>query len=191
LLCIPIDSDPFLGLIAGADLFTHAWRELGKPRRAIRICKPLVSRHAQSTTGRNVMRQLALSSRRSSRPQRSRNPPGCGLGLVIFARGIRRAPRLRLPSLSSKTARRFWFRSGLAAEASVLELLDQGSNDLYGGTWRLFHRVRQLAAGLTVTEVDAGDAAAVAAAITPLTRMIWVETTRQSFTSYRPSPRYR
>jgi cystathionine gamma-lyase len=58
----------------------------------------------------------------------------------------------------------------------VLELLDQSSNDLYGGTWRLFHRVRRRAAGLTVTEVDASDAEAVAAAITPLTRMIWVET---------------
>jgi cystathionine gamma-lyase len=75
----------------------------------------------------------------------------------------------------------FAFASGLAAEAAVLELLDQGahvvaSNDLYGGTWRLFHRVRQRTAGLTVTEVDASDAAAVAAAITPLTKMIWVET---------------
>jgi hypothetical protein len=29
LLCIPVDGDPFLGLIAGADLFKHAWRELG------------------------------------------------------------------------------------------------------------------------------------------------------------------
>jgi cystathionine gamma-lyase len=38
------------------------------------------------------------------------------------------------------------------------------------------NRVRQRTAGLTVTEVDASDAAAVAAAITPLTRMIWVET---------------
>jgi cystathionine gamma-lyase len=71
--------------------------------------------------------------------------------------------------------------SGLAAEAAVLELLDQGahvvaSNDLYGGTWRLFHRVRQRTAGMTVTEVDAGDPAAVAFAITPSTRMIWVET---------------
>ena len=36
--------------------------------------------------------------------------------------------------------------------------------------------MRQRAAGLTVTEVDASDAEAVAAAITPLTRMIWVET---------------
>ncbi len=87
LLCIPVDGDPFLGLIAGADLFKHASRELGKLRRAIRICKPLVSRHAQSTTGRNVMLHLALSLRRSSRPQRSRNPPGCGLGLGIFVLG--------------------------------------------------------------------------------------------------------
>jgi cystathionine gamma-lyase len=75
----------------------------------------------------------------------------------------------------------FAFASGLAAEAAVLELLDQGahvvaSDDLYGGTWRLFHRVRQRSAGLTVSEVDASDPAAVAAAITPTTKMIWVET---------------
>jgi cystathionine gamma-lyase len=75
----------------------------------------------------------------------------------------------------------FAFASGLAAEAAVLELLDQGahvvaSDDLYGGTWRLFHRVRQRSAGLTVSEVDASDPAAVAAAITPATKMIWVET---------------
>jgi len=42
----------------------------------------------------------------------------------------------------------FAFASGLAAQAAVLELLDQGahviaSNDLYGGAWRLFHRVRE------------------------------------------------
>src|SRR5271157_3792406 len=41
----------------------------------------------------------------------------------------------------------FAFASGLAAQAAVLELLDQGahviaSDDLYGGSWRLFHRVR-------------------------------------------------
>jgi hypothetical protein len=58
-----------------------------------------------------------------------------------------------------KGAAGFAFASGLAAEAAMLELLDQGahvvaSNDLYGGTWRLFHRVRQRTAGLTVTEGD-------------------------------------
>jgi cystathionine gamma-lyase len=75
----------------------------------------------------------------------------------------------------------FAFASGLAAEAAVLELLDHGSHvvasdDLYGGTWRLFHRVRERSAGLAVTHVDASDAAAIEAAITPATRMLWVET---------------
>ena len=75
----------------------------------------------------------------------------------------------------------FAFASGLAAEAAVLELLDHGahvvaSDDLYGGSWRLFHRVRERSAGLSVTHVDASDRAAVEAAIRPSTRMIWVET---------------
>jgi len=50
------------------------------------------------------------------------------------------------------------------------------SNDLYGGAWRLFHRVRERTAGLKITHVDASDAAAVEAAITPETRLIWIET---------------
>jgi cystathionine gamma-lyase len=75
----------------------------------------------------------------------------------------------------------FAFASGLAAEAAVLELLDHGahvvaSDDLYGGSWRLFHRVRERSAGLTITHVDASDRTAIEAAITPSTRMIWVET---------------
>jgi len=73
------------------------------------------------------------------------------------------------------------FASGLAAEATVLELLEHDSHivaadDLYGGTWRLFERVRKRSAGLSVTYVDPTDIAAVKAAITPATRMIWVET---------------
>ena len=75
----------------------------------------------------------------------------------------------------------FAFASGLAAQAAVLELLDQGahviaSDDLYGGSWRLFHRVRERTAGLKITHVDASDAAAVETAITPETRLIWIET---------------
>ena len=75
----------------------------------------------------------------------------------------------------------FAFASGLAAQSAVLELIDAGahviaSDDLYGGSWRLFHRVRQRSAGLTITHVDASDAAAIEAAITPQTRLIWVET---------------
>ncbi|MGE5515220.1 MAG: trans-sulfuration enzyme family protein [Bacteroidota bacterium] len=75
----------------------------------------------------------------------------------------------------------FAFASGLAAEATVLELLDAGAHivagdDLYGGSWRLFERVRKRSAGLNITYVDATDIDAVAAAITPETKLIWVET---------------
>ena len=66
----------------------------------------------------------------------------------------------------------FAFASGLAAEATLLELAGHGSHvvaseDLYGGSWRLFHRVRSHSAGLTVTHVDTGDATAVRAALKP------------------------
>ena len=77
-------------------------------------------------------------------------------------------------------ARGFAFASGLAAENAVLDLLDAGSHvvagtDIYGGTWRLFQRVRARTAGLSVTFVDPSDPSAVEAALRPDTRMIWVE----------------
>lgn len=73
------------------------------------------------------------------------------------------------------------FASGLAAIATLLDVLDAGahiiaSEDLYGGSFRLFDKVRRRSAGLEVTYVDLADIAAVEAAITPATRMIWVET---------------
>jgi cystathionine gamma-lyase len=75
----------------------------------------------------------------------------------------------------------FAFASGLAAASTILETLDSGahviaSDDLYGGSFRLFDKVRRRSAGLTFSFVDMGDLAAVEAAITPATRMIWVET---------------
>lgn len=75
----------------------------------------------------------------------------------------------------------FAFASGMAAEATVLELLDTGSHviamdDLYGGTYRLFHRVRERSAGLKFSFVDLTDPEAMEDALTPDTRMIWVET---------------
>ncbi|WP_407345048.1 trans-sulfuration enzyme family protein [Dickeya ananatis] len=75
----------------------------------------------------------------------------------------------------------FAFASGLAASATILELLDQGSHivavdDIYGGTWRLLDRVRKRTAGLSVTYVDPTDLTTLEQAITPQTRMIWVET---------------
>ena len=77
--------------------------------------------------------------------------------------------------------RGFAFASGLAAMSTLLDLLDSGSHvvagdDLYGGTFRLFERVRKRSAGLAFTFVDMSKAGAVEAAIRPETRMIWVET---------------
>jgi cystathionine gamma-lyase len=75
----------------------------------------------------------------------------------------------------------FAFASGLAAAATVLDLLDSGSHviamdDLYGGTYRLFERVRKRSAGLDFTFIDLNDTVALKAAIKPNTKMIWAET---------------
>jgi cystathionine gamma-lyase len=77
--------------------------------------------------------------------------------------------------------RGFAFASGMAATATILELLDAGSHvvagdDLYGGTFRLFHRVRERTAGLEFTFAALDQPDALREALRPETRMIWVET---------------
>jgi cystathionine gamma-lyase len=77
--------------------------------------------------------------------------------------------------------RGFAFASGLAATSTILELLDSGSHvicmdDVYGGTFRLFERVRKRSAGLEFTFLDLNDTDALAAAVKPNTRLIWAET---------------
>jgi cystathionine gamma-lyase len=72
------------------------------------------------------------------------------------------------------------FASGLAACATVLDLLPQGSHvvamdDLYGGTFRLFTKVRAQSQGLQFTFVDLSDVEKLEAAITDKTKLIWVE----------------
>jgi len=72
------------------------------------------------------------------------------------------------------------FASGMAATATLLDLLDTGSHvlamdDLYGGTFRLFERVRRRSAGLDFTFADLTDPQAAPAAIRRETRMIWIE----------------
>ena len=72
------------------------------------------------------------------------------------------------------------FASGLSATATVLDMLDSGAHviamdDLYGGTYRLFERVRKRSAGLNFTFVDLDDLKKVEAAIRPETKLIWVE----------------
>lgn len=77
-------------------------------------------------------------------------------------------------------AQAFAFASGLAAISAVLELLDAGahvvaSDDLYGGTFRLFDKVRRRSAGLRFSYADLGNAQALEKALQPDTRMVWVE----------------
>jgi cystathionine beta-lyase/cystathionine gamma-synthase len=73
------------------------------------------------------------------------------------------------------------YAAGMAATAGVLDLLDAGAHvvapaDLYGGTLRLFNEVRARSAKLDFTYVDFSNLAAVAAALRPETRLIWLET---------------
>lgn len=73
------------------------------------------------------------------------------------------------------------FASGMAATSTILELLDSGDHvvamdDLYGGSFRLFDKVRGRSAGLKFSYVDLADLDQVAQSIQPETRMIWVET---------------
>src|SRR6516164_858110 len=75
----------------------------------------------------------------------------------------------------------FAFASGIAAISTTLECLDHGSHivavdDLYGGSRRLFERVRKRSMGLEVSYHDLTDAGAIEAAIKPNTRLIWIET---------------
>ncbi len=75
----------------------------------------------------------------------------------------------------------FAFASGLAAISTVLELADSGAHiiagdDMYGGTYRLFERVRKRSAGHEFTYVDLTKPEALLAAIRPETKMVWIET---------------
>ncbi|MCK6370941.1 MAG: PLP-dependent aspartate aminotransferase family protein [Gammaproteobacteria bacterium] len=73
------------------------------------------------------------------------------------------------------------FASGMAATATVLELLDAGSHliapfDGYGGTYRILSEVRPRSAGLAVSFVDCCDLGAIERAIRPATKLLWLET---------------
>jgi cystathionine gamma-lyase len=73
------------------------------------------------------------------------------------------------------------FASGLAAMATVLDALESGSHivvsdDVYGGTFRLFERVRRRSANLDFTFVDLTDAKNLEREIQSNTRVVWIET---------------
>ncbi|TAF56779.1 MAG: PLP-dependent transferase [Sphingobacteriia bacterium] len=72
------------------------------------------------------------------------------------------------------------FASGLAAIDAVLKTLKSGDeivavDDIYGGAYRLFSKVYEKF-GIKVHYVNCSDTEALAAAITPSTKLIWIET---------------
>ena len=85
-----------------------------------------------------------------------------------------------IADLESGTAG-FAYASGLAAIATILDLLSSGdhvvaTDDIYGGSFRLFERVRRRSAGLNFDFVDFADTAAIERALTDETKLIWIET---------------
>ena len=75
----------------------------------------------------------------------------------------------------------FAFASGMAAIATMLELFPAGSNviamdDVYGGTFRLFERVRKDSANMSFNYIDLTKPENLEAAITPETKLVWIET---------------
>lgn len=75
----------------------------------------------------------------------------------------------------------FAFASGMAAINTVIDLLNAGDHvvamdDLYGGSFRLFDKVKTRTSNLSFSFVDMSKPELIEAAITPKTRLIWVET---------------
>lgn len=75
----------------------------------------------------------------------------------------------------------FAFASGMAASATILDMLESGdhvisTDDLYGGSYRLFENVRKGSAGLKFTFADLSNPENLEKSLTPETKMIWVET---------------
>ena len=74
----------------------------------------------------------------------------------------------------------FAFSSGMAATATILELLDSGDHvismdDVYGGTYRLFENVRRRSAGIEFSFANLSDPDSLLANLKENTKMIWVE----------------
>ncbi|HEY4342434.1 MAG TPA: PLP-dependent aspartate aminotransferase family protein [Steroidobacteraceae bacterium] len=91
----------------------------------------------------------------------------------------RDALQAALANLENGTAA-FAFASGMAASATIVELLDANSHivashDLYGGSYRLFEKIRKRTAGLEISFVDLAQPSAFEAALRPNTRMVWME----------------
>jgi cystathionine gamma-lyase len=130
--------------------------------------------HADPLTGA-VMTPIYLSS---TYVQES---PGVhkGFDYARTRNPTRDALQAALANLENGTAA-FAFASGMAASSTLIDLLDANSHlvashDLYGGSYRLFEKIRKRSAGLEVSFVNLTDPSAFEAAIRPNTRMVWME----------------
>jgi len=77
--------------------------------------------------------------------------------------------------------RGFAFASGMAAINTIIDLLDSGDHviamdDLYGGTFRLFDKVKTRTSNLSFSFLDMSHPGKIEEAITPKTRLMWLET---------------
>ncbi|HBS28390.1 MAG TPA: cystathionine beta-lyase [Phycisphaerales bacterium] len=140
--------------------------------------------HPDPTTGA-VMPPISLSSTYAQESpgvhkgfeySRSHNPTRYALERMIAA--LEGSP---ITEDQDPSGGGFAFASGLAAIGTCLEMLDSGSrlvamDDLYGGTNRLFSRVRARSMNLKVHYADLTDDATIRGALTPDTKMVWVET---------------
>lgn len=131
--------------------------------------------HADPSTGAVMTPIYATSTYRQSAPgvhqgyeySRSQNP-------------TRAAYEACIASLESGN-KGFAFASGMAAINTLIDTLDAGahiiaSNDLYGGTFRLFDKVKTRTSNLSFSFIDMTDIHNIETAIRPETRMIWLET---------------
>lgn len=112
----------------------------------------------------------------------AQSSPGVHKGFV-YARGANptRFAYERCIADLENGSRGYAFASGMAAIGTMLELFPAGSNiiamdDVYGGTFRLFERVRRESANLSFTYADLTKPENLEAAITPETKLVWIET---------------
>jgi cystathionine gamma-lyase len=160
LVAIVADSNGFHGLITRFDLLNHpaedsqVSHDTDKPSRfGTRVIH--AGQSPDPSTGAIMPPIYATSTFVQQSPACTRaglrplaQPDALGL------RALRRRPRRRLAGVR--------IRVGLAAISTVLELLDAGSHivsgdDVYGGTFRLFERVRAKSAGHRFSFVDLTD----------------------------------
>ncbi|MEK7234641.1 MAG: cystathionine gamma-synthase [Elusimicrobiota bacterium] len=143
--------------------------ELGFSTRAVHA-----GQSPDPTTGAIMTPVYLTSTYVQERPEKNK-----GYDYARTVHPTRNALQMNLASLEGASFG-LCFASGMAAASTVIEALSSGDhvvcgNDLYGGTYRMFTKVFARF-GVTFTFVDTTDLAAVEAAFTLQTKLVWIET---------------